>query len=346
MPRRTDIFLTRDLPAYESDPVCGGGTTRIEVMYSPSAVDSVEVHKDGRMDVTSTRQTPKPGIYFGIDFAEYLKWDAVSHSRLNLMNKSALHYQTGFREQPTNAMRIGSLMHCGVLEPLHLGKRYAVMPDFAGDVRNVTKNGEPSKSTSTDWYKNSVAEWRRVNADKIEVSQNEFDELFGVCKAVKDNLRASEWLSRGQAEVSLCWRDVESGLLCKARCDWLNIDDGYFVDLKTTPDALRFERAIAKWNYHQQMAWYQHGLLELTGKKLSANIVAVETDKPFGCRAAPMSELYLEAGRNQFTECMEKLIMAHTTGKWPCYDNPAEWECPSYLVQDIELIIGGESLTA
>jgi len=64
--------------------------------------------------------------------ADYHADPAVSASHLHAIAKSPQHYWSRFLDpqrqpvEPTAAMRLGSLVHCAVLEPEELHKRYAV----------------------------------------------------------------------------------------------------------------------------------------------------------------------------------------------------------------------------
>lgn len=292
-------------------------------------------------------KTPECGIYFNVAFEDYLQWNAVSNSRLSLIARSPAHYKRGFKKEPTQAMRIGSLMHCGQLEPLQLMARYAVMPDFANDPHNMTKDGKRSYSASTDFVKQSVEIWQRTNSTKTAVSQEEFDRLIGVCSSVKQNDLANTLFADGKPEVSMLWIDDETGLSCKARMDWFNQDGGYVVDFKTCPDCLAFTRSICKWGYDRQMAFYLSGLKKLLGMDFIPYLVCVETESPFGCRAAPLDGKFLRTGEQLYREGLRTVAECTDKNEWPCYGNPDIWECPDWhgASEEVELIIGGESLT-
>lgn len=279
--------------------------------------------------------TPSVGLYYNVPFERYLDWPAVSNSKLGLVAKSPAHCKAGFGE-PTESMRLGSLTHCGVLEPAAIHKRYSVMPDFANDERNHTVKkvkGQSeerirSYSASTNWVAEQKREWQKLNSDKEIVSRSHFDCMLAIATALCENERALSLFELGESEVSLFWfeRVGSVDIPCKARIDWLAQDNGYFVDLKTCADASDFEWSIKKYGYSRQVAWYQRGLSKAgIVDALQPWIIAVETAAPFCTRAAPCSQSMIKQG---WDECLRLLnIYAECTlsGEWPGYPNPVEW---------------------
>ena len=184
----------------------------------------------------------QPGVYHDIPFDEYLQWDAVSNSRLGLAKRSAAHFKQGFKSEPTPAMRLGSLVHCGVLEPLAIAKRYTFMPDYASHPENVTATGERSFSSATKFCKSMEKQFRTLHHDKEIVSEPEYDRMVGVAGSLSSSSVVPDLMSSGRPEVSIAWIDDESGLLCKMRADWLHTDgdQSIVIDVKTTVDGLQF----------------------------------------------------------------------------------------------------------
>ena len=167
-------------------------------------------------------ECPKPGIYEDIPFDTYLKWDAISNSRLKLATDSLAHYKAGWQGEESGAMRFGSLVHAGKLEPLEVAKRFAVMPSYETDPQNTTKDGEPSVSKSSKYYKFKKQEFLEANADKTIVEEKTYDEMIGTIRSLAQNEKAVDVLDgAGPVEVSIVWQDPDTGLNCKARFDKL-----------------------------------------------------------------------------------------------------------------------------
>lgn len=273
--------------------------------------------------------TPEPGIYYDITPDEYFSWDAVSNSRLSLLARSPLHYQHGFSES-TPAMRLGSLVHSGVLEPLSIARRYIFMPDYANHPDNTTAGGDRSFSRATKFVKQMEDQFRRLHHDKEIVSEDDYNLMVGIATALFQNRTARALLRDGKAEVSIVWDDAQTGLRCKARADWLR--DGEMVDLKTTIDASSFEKAMARYAYHRQMAMYQRGLAAL-GIEVDPWIIAVEKSPPYGCRVAPVDPYALAVGNNELDRLLSQLQQCQELQEWPGYEDPAVWSVPDWYAE-------------
>lgn len=288
------------------------------------------------------KKCPEPGVYEGIEPEEYFSWDAVSNSRLSLLNRSPKHYQHGFTET-TPAMRLGSLVHAGVLEPLAIIQRYVVMPDYSNHPDNKTAKGDRSFSSATGFVKQMEEQFRHLNHDKEFVSQAEYDCMVGMARSLTENPSCADLFRNGKSEVSIVWEDESTGLRCKARADW--ISSGRMVDLKTTVDASKFDRAIANYGYHRQMAFYRSGFA-YHGLDVTPWIVCIEKSAPYGCRAAAMGEDALQVGSTEVRALLGQLLDCMDRDSWPGYENPACWGLPGWYGERsedaVELVIGGE----
>lgn len=289
---------------------------------------------------------PEPGVYENVPPEDYFAWDAVSNSKLNLLRRSPMHYKHGYSES-TPAMRLGSLVHSGVLEPLAIAKRYVFMPDYASHPDNKTAKGDRSFSSSTSFVKSMEDQFRKFHHDKEVVSEEDYNTMVGMATALSGNAVARDLLRDGRSEVSVVWIDEDTGLTCKARADWLR--PGVMVDLKTTQDVSEFERSVVRYGYHRQMAFYERGL-SFHGIEVTPWIIAVEKSAPYGSRCAPMAEAALDLGHRELSELLQLLLDCKERDSWPGYENPTAWELPAWYIErgettDVELTIGGETLS-
>lgn len=274
-------------------------------------------------------ETPAPGIYNDIPFEEYLAWDAVSNSSLMRAERSMHHFRHGRGwDEATPAMRLGSLIHCGKLEPLRIVERYVVMPPFEKTVRRPD-GGEYTNPRGSAAYKAEVADFERQNAGRNIVLQAEYDRLLGAVTALHNNDAARRALEGdGPTEVSMVWIDPDTGVRCKARIDKLNLSLGLIADLKSTDDASAFEWHMKKRRYHRQAAMYQDGAAVVLGTKLPFWFVVVETTDPYMVRAAPVSGTALLQGRLNYKSLLQQIAECQQSGAWPGYANPDLWELP------------------
>lgn len=162
--------------------------------------------------------------------------------------QSPYHYYSRYLDpdrQPqiqTAAMKLGSLTHCCVLEPDEVSKRYGITPD---------RRSNAGKALAAD-----------MEASGIEaVTAAEMEQALQMAASVRSNSTAALLLSNGEAEKSLWWDDIATGIRCKVRPDWINGDT--IVDLKTCVDASKsgFAKSVANFGYSIQAAHYLAGTL-------------------------------------------------------------------------------------
>lgn len=294
---------------------------------------------------------PSPGIYEDVPFEDYLSWDAISSGRLKLAAKSLAHFKASPQLTETGAIRLGSLVHCGRLEPLELAKRYAVMPAYELDDHNKTASGEQSTSKATKYYRTKRQEFMDANDGKTLIESAEYDRMLAMVKSLSGNELASEVLGgEGPVEVSIVWEDAETGLRCKGRFDKLQISRGRFADLKSCRDCLRFERQIIDLGYHRQAAFYRWGYSVLTGEILEPWLVPVESSEPYPCMAAPVDSWLIDDGWKGCRESLNAVAEAIATDTFPSYANPDRWFAPTWYSNSdqtstpVEVTIGGEKV--
>lgn len=281
-------------------------------------------------------EAPELGVYRDVDFSTYLSWDAVNNSSLTPLTRSPAHYRMAQENPivPSDAMRLGTLVHAGRLEPAALQERYAAMPDFASMVR--TKDGDvPKNPRATNEYKELEAEFESANADKEIITLEQLNKMMGIVASLNGSPRALEYLCGGTYELSITWDDAATGLRCKARLDHWDAEHLRATDLKTCRDALQFEKQIANLHYDRQAAFYMDGLTALGFEPREFCIVAVETEPPYGVRSAPVGDRTLADGRRKYRKALRALANAKQSDNWPSYGNPISWDKPSWDFVDI-----------
>lgn len=274
---------------------------------------------------------PEPGVYEDVPFEEYVRWDAVSNSRLGKLATSPKHYLLPFGET-TESMLFGTLTHGGVLEGESLSKRYAVLRDWHLDEGNVTATGKRSDSKATRYYKERLQDFTAAHEGKEFVTLDQFRRMKSILDAVLGDRAAADLFTEpGAAELSMVWDDPETGIRCKGRIDKLG--EGRFGDLKTIADISAASRHVAKFGYHRQQAFYQTGWAVLNGGELLQPWLSfVESNAPHCVLTAPVSELALAAGRFEFAALLRKLQDCHVSGCWPGPSPPQEWCLPDWAM--------------
>lgn len=282
-----------------------------------------------------TKDTPAPGIYEKITFDEYCRWDAINNSSLGPALISAAHYRAYLDEPRTvsDALRFGTLVHAGKLDPKDLLNGYAVMPDFTQNLSKEFSNPKGSKE-----YKERVAAWTEQNKTKEIVEQVEFDLMAAIVAALDNEPLARDCFSHnGPAEVSMIWEDARTGLLCKGRIDKLDHKKNRFADLKTARSLHDYCKEILNRGYHRQAAFYSDGLYQLTGEKYEPWIVPVEKTPPFAVAAAPVGEQALSVGRSEYRQALQLIKDCKRTGNYPSVPSPSEWTLPEWAIPKLTL---------
>lgn len=287
--------------------------------------------------------TPEPGIYQDVPFAEYCAWDAVNNSRLGAMDKSPAHYNTERVTEDTKSTRLGSLVHAGAIEARTLALRYAVANDWHLDEANVSALGKRSESKATRYYKDKMAAFTEANEGREIVSRSEYDAMLAIVEAVEGHPDARAYLNQpGPVEASMVWDDPETGIRCKGRIDKVATIGGVLLDLKTTRDITDFPRAIARYGYHRQAAFYRRGWAILNGGELyDFWIVPVQNTAPYIAHAAPVSDEALEQGEREIDRLLAKVAECHEAGSWPGPELPEAWNLPEWALEPVTLSVGG-----
>jgi PDDEXK-like domain of unknown function (DUF3799) len=155
--------------------------------------------------------------------------------------------------EPTPEMVLGSALHCAVLEPTELDKRYACelnppedaldtiddMRQFLRD-KGVTPKGTRKaeiiaqvQAADPDYPILEVLLERHLiaHAGKEILSIEFCNRVSGCCEALVNEPKVQELLKDGQAEVPIFATDPDTGVLLKAKLDWVH--PKFTVDIKT-----------------------------------------------------------------------------------------------------------------
>jgi hypothetical protein len=252
------------------------------------------------------------GIYPDMSSEEYHKGIGLSFTGLKILSqKSPAHYRAHVEspKEPTPAMLLGQAVHCAVLEPVLFAATYAVAPK----VDKRTKLG-----------KETFAVFESENRGKIILDAEDAEQVKAIQEAVRSHPQASQILKGGVAENSAFWTDPTTGALCKVRPDYLRVNDGLIVDLKTTEDASPrgFERSIMQYMYHVQTAFYCEGLTQVTGKPFTEFVhIVVEKQAPYAVALYVLDDASIEKAREQMQDGLRKYAECLKTNQWPGYDS-------------------------
>lgn len=199
-----------------------------------------------------------------LPYSTYSERMGVNASGLKDLLKSPGHYRalSLAPNEPSDAMRKGSLLHALLLEPERQCDVQAKEVFLPGD----DGKGEPERYTRTA-----------------------YDQARAMADGILRNEVARQLLAKGQSEVSLWWHDPTHNLLCKGRMDFVSqavVGKPLALDIKSARDndERSFARDSVTYRYDLQAAHYCEGGRETGLYQHNAfAFVVVESKPPYHC---------------------------------------------------------------
>lgn len=231
---------------------------------------------------------------------DYFRRPALSASVLKAFAKcpALAHVQ----RETTAPMLLGSLVHCAILEPDELDKRY--------QATSVERRGTKAWTEAEE-----LAEGREL------VKLSDFDQALQMREAVWSQPVARELLDGSKTEVSAFWDDP-IGLPCKARADAVNVRLNALIDVKTTTDASprEFARQYAKLGYGLQDVHYRHGFAANGFEASTMVFIAVESKPPYLVALYELNTDQLSAYQERRSNLVWQYRQCADAGSFPGYD--------------------------
>lgn len=245
-----------------------------------------------------------------MDDKDYFAVKAVDVASVTLLKKLDCPAKALIPFRPTDAMLLGTLVHCVVLEPECFDDRYVIAP-------KVNKRTTAGK-----------AEWKEfveANASKTVITMEDRDTAFYIAKCVMAHSVARELLTGGEAERVFEWVDEKTGVKCKMKADYIKHavpanpntitleTKNMIVDLKTAKDASPggFAKACANLGYHMQDAHYSAG-----SECDSFIFVVVETTYPFVVEVYELDDDAKILGRYKTDEALHRFAELNMFDLW------------------------------
>jgi len=249
--------------------------------------------------------TPRNGIVYGMPFEDYRAAVGLNASALKSMAVSPLQFYHDWHNprKDTPSMRLGRAIHCALLEPRQLEKRYRLWT--GGDKRKCPK------------------EWKAFKAECFEAGVEILDEDGPISIAALQQA-ADRWrkhkptmaaLAGSRPEVSLFWHD--GVIQWKARVDLLRED--LLGDVKTSVDIrpYPFRSSCEKYEYPMQLGIYRQGVNVLLKRVLPVQLLCIQNSAPYDCRVYAMTEDDLDWGWFRAKDLAAKVVECIKSGEWP-----------------------------
>ena len=254
------------------------------------------------------------------DYHADLKFMSSSNLKLLLKDPEQFYKERilGEREPqaPKAAFDEGSLVHALILEPHVVEDEFAFYP-------GMRKHGK-------DW---EAFKHAPENAGKVLLSEPQRKRCEFYVEAYNRLPAAKELIQGGEAEHTICHKYADLDL--KVRTDYINVDKGYIVDVKTSSfpvDRESFAMTIEQWSYQLSASMY-------------CKLAELEYDKPFDfyfvaiskreqdCQVYKVSKRTYQQGAQMMAKAISVYKRCMETGIWK-----AEQEASQLNVGDYEIL--------
>lgn len=253
------------------------------------------------------------GIHPGFSRAQYDSLPYVNYSLIEELRNTPAHcLEKKLHPKPaTDAMLLGTAVHCAVLEQEKFRSTYVVPIK----VDRRTKEGKAA------WE-----EFTSQNTGKNLVDAADHEMCLGMTESVYKKAIAREMLTGfGKNEVACVWTDKVTGLRCKALVDRICRWAGRTCvpDLKTCQDASPggFAKAIYNLGYHERAAFYLWGLSVLAPGQRTWFWIAVEKERPYAVAVYEPDSDMLAAGWENARKYLDTYAECLSKDCWPGYSD-------------------------
>lgn len=179
---------------------------------------------------------------------EYHKREEISNTQLSLFSSDQYGIDWAkacpVDEEKLKTFDFGDAVHAVCLEPERLKSEFVIMPEF---------------NLRTDVGKKEKSVFLLENDGKKILTADDHKKLTLMFESVMAHPQARALIeAHGLAESSWFWTDKDTGVKCRCRPDKLIANKA--VDIKSTPELVKFKYSVADYRYFVQNAFYVDGL--------------------------------------------------------------------------------------
>lgn len=264
--------------------------------------DRPPIDKNGVYDITLEEYHNNPKVCAG---------PSISAGGLaTIESRSLKHFYYGWSGNPnaekkdTQSMLLGRAAHAHMLGDEIFYDRFAILP-FPDLRTNAAK----------DWKAKMEA------AGKGVIKESDLEKIAGMAAELKKHPVVKMGLLDGWQEISLIWKDEETGVWLRNRPDVV-AKDLVGGDYKATNDASFFSisRGIVDRGTHQQAALVHEAYEKVLGIKLENYVLLYqETSPPFVVNPILLSQDAIARGRVLNRRAIRLFAEALEKNEWPGY---------------------------
>lgn len=246
--------------------------------------------------------------------AYHAEREHVSSSQLVHILQTPGHFKLHMEQsdaKESDLMRLGTAVHCALLEPHLFPTRYVYAPR-AYDLRYGVNKVE-------------VEAIRAAHPGRTLISPSEAHTLRVVVDGINAHATAKHLLSApGQSELSILWRCDLTGLRLKVRLDrYAHIGaTGTMVEVKTTDKAgaRAFSSRIVDMAYDMRAVMYADAVQKAYGFTPDIVWLVIERETGFVATYRPTARM-LARGRRLYERARTALARARRENHWPAYQS-------------------------
>lgn len=209
------------------------------------------------------------------------------------------------KDKTTDALILGSLVHCLALAPKEYAQEFALIPK----IDRRTKEGKEF------WEKFAVE-----HAGKMAITQEVKDKADRMVDSLMSKSFIRRFLEVSVNEASLFWQCPFSGLNLRAKIDAMTGDA--FGELKTTSSAnpINFSKQLDNLSYDLSARHYQIGIQEVLKLDMeNFYFFCVENEEPYTTQYYCVPEEFWEVAGAKWTSAISKIEKGIKYKTWPGY---------------------------
>lgn len=213
--------------------------------------------------------------------------------------------------------------------------RILLQPELESRVAVVEADSWRSKAAQ------AVRDQARIEGD-TPLLVADYDRVMQMLSAVRDQIKRLDVdplpFYAGKAVQTVVWSDERTGVLCRARLDWLHNDYRTVDDLKTSKWANPLgwaRRTLWSIGADVQTAFYRRGVKAVTSVEPDLRFIVAETQPPFAVSVVALAESALTLADAKVDAALDIWKRCIETDCWPGYvSSVVEAAAPAWAEMD------------
>lgn len=221
------------------------------------------------------------------------------------------------------AWNVGRALHHLVLGESGFRKRFAIMPDEIASAK-----GEGSRTKRWAWEKDhahltiltpsqfedirgmaGVLDWQRPGPDRPAPEDS----------GLANNQLVKDGILSGLIEVTIAYKDPETGIWLLSRPDAIPLTSTDAVDLKMT-DSITLDslsRTVAEYRYDMQAAMIRYMMRKVLELNVSFSLVFVKRKPPYSVEIRELTDEEVNEGEKDLLAAFRYFAKCLHTARWP-----------------------------